>query len=414
MHKLQFNKNGKFRILQISDLQDTKATSVDTLEFLEAAIPALKPDLIVLTGDQLDVIGMWGKGEKAKANVRKALLGILAPIRASGIPFLVTFGNHDSQTGVSNAEQVQYYKECENCICFDSLNDGRPDPGTFNQVIMASDGKTPALNIYVIDSNSNAPAGGYDCVHQNQLDWYVGMSEALKTANGGKAIPSILFQHIPVWETYELLKEVPKKTEGACAAFRSRKGKYFIPDEDVVWYKGTFNECPSCPEEPCNEFETVLNQGDVFAMYFGHDHYNSFIGKYKGMDLGYCPGAGYNTYGLNPRGMRVFDFDENDVTNYETRVVRVDDFYKKPLYQPIKNFIYINAPESVDAAVPFIIKALAIIAAVVLALVLLGKVAPLADGIIIGAAALCGAGYALFSLLRNNKRRKEILSKYKM
>lgn len=412
MQQLQFNKNGKFRILQISDLQDTKATSVDSLEFLEAAIPALKPDLIVLTGDQLDVVGLWGKGEKAKENVRKALLGILAPIRASGIPFLITFGNHDGQTGVSNAEQVQYYKECENCICFDDLDDGRPDPGTFNQVIMASDGVTPALNIYVIDSNSNAPEGGYDCVHQDQLDWYVNMSNALKTANGGKAIPSVLFQHIPVWEMYELLKEVPKKTEGSKAAFRSRKGKYFALNEDVVWYTGTFNECPACPENPCNEFETVLNQGDVFAMYFGHDHYNSFVGKYKGIDLGYCPGAGYNSYGLNPRGMRVFDFDENDVANYETSVVRVDDFYKKPLYQPVKNFIYINAPESVDAAVPFICKALAAIAVLVVLLILLGKVSSVAVGIILGVAALCAAGYGLFSLLRNNKRRKEILSKY--
>lgn len=414
MNKLQFNKDGKFRILQISDLQDTKATSVDSLDFLEAAIPALKPDLIVLTGDQLDVVGLWGKGEKLKENVRKAILGILAPIRASGIPFLVTFGNHDGQTGVSNEEQVEYYKECENCICFDDLNDGRPDPGTFNQVIMASDGKTPALNIYVIDSNGNAPEGGYDCVHQDQLDWYVTMSNALKQANGGKKIPSILFQHIPVWETYELLKEVPKKTPGARAAFRSRKGKYFITDDDFVWYKGTFKECPSCPENPCNEFDTVLSQGDVFAMYFGHDHYNSFVGKYKGIDLGYCPGAGYNSYGLNPRGMRVFDFDENDVENYETRVVRVDDFYKKPLYQPVKNFIYINAPESVDAAIPFIFKSLAAIAVVVVLLILLGKVAPAAVGIILGIAAVCGAGYALFSFLRNNKRRKEILSKYKM
>lgn len=81
----------------------------------------------------------------------------------------------------------------------------------------------------------------------------------------------------------------------------------------------------------------------------------------------------------------------------------------------IKNrFIYINAPESVDAAIPFIAKALAIIAVVVVLLILLGKLSPIAVGIILGAAAVCAAGYGLYSLLRNNKRRKEILSKYKM
>ncbi len=414
MRPLKFNENGKFRILQISDLQDTKATSVDTLEFLEAAIPALQPDLIVLTGDQLDVVGLWGKGEKCKANVRTALEGIMAPIRASGIPFLVTFGNHDCQTGVSNAEQAEIYKEMANCYCFDDLDDGRPDPGTFNQVIMSSDGKRPAMNIYMMDSNSANPKGngGYDQVHPDQIEWYVNMSNALKAANGGKHIPSILFQHIPVWEMYELLKEAPKGTEGACAAFRSRKGKYFVRNEDLVWYDGTFRECPSCPEEPCEQFEKVLEQGDVFAMFFGHDHYNSFIGKYKGIDLGYCPGAGYNTYGLNPRAMRVFDFDENDVTNYETSVVDVHDFYEKPLYQPVKNFVYINAPENVDAAIPFIIKALIGIVIVVVALILLGKAAPAAVGILLGLAAVGGLGYGAYSFIRNNKRRKEILGKY--
>ena len=105
---LKFNKNGKFRILQISDLQDTKETAVDTLHFLEAAIPAVKPDLIVLTGDQLDVVGYWGNDKNKNQNVRKAIRGIMAPIAESGIPFLVTFGNHDCQTGVSNAQQAEY------------------------------------------------------------------------------------------------------------------------------------------------------------------------------------------------------------------------------------------------------------------------------------------------------------------
>lgn len=415
MKTLKFNKNGKFRILQISDLQDTKATSVDTLHFLEAAIPEVKPDLIVLTGDQVDVVGRWGKGETAKARVRSAILDLLAPIRKSGIPFLVTFGNHDRQTGVSNDEQVAFYKEIENCICFDDLNDGRPDAGTFNQIIMSSDGTKPAMNIYVMDSNSSDPEGGtgYDQVHPDQIDWYKNKSDELKAQNGGKVIPSILFQHIPVWEIYDVLKEVPKGTKGALPAFRSRKGKYFVLDEKAVWYKGTYGESPSVPERPCEQFNAAVEKGDVFGMYFGHDHYNSFVGKLKGIDLGYCPGAGYNSYGLNPRGMRVFDFDENDVTKYETKVLRVDDFYKKPLYQPVKNFIYINAPASVDAAIPFIAKALVIIAVVVALFILLGKFSAPAVGIIWGIIALVAGGYGIVSLLRNNSERKRILSKYK-
>lgn len=415
MKTLKFNKNGKFRILQISDLQDTKATSVDTLHFLEAAIPAIKPDLIVLTGDQLDVVGLWGKGDKLKENVRNAIMGIMAPIKASGIPFLVTFGNHDCQTGMSNTDQAKIYAEIENCICFDDLNDGRPDTGTFNQIIMSSDGTKPAMNIYMVDSNSAHPTavGGYDNVHPEQIEWCRNKSEELRVLNGGKIIPSILFQHIPVWEMYEVLKEVPKGTKGALGAFRSRKGKFYTLNEEVCWQTGTFGEPPAVPEEECPQFDEAVKQGDIFAMYFGHDHYNSFVGKYKGIDLGYCPGAGYNTYGLNPRGMRVFDFDENDVANYETRVLRVTDFYKKSLYQPVKNFVYINAPSSLDAAIPFALKVLPILIIIIGGSVILHKFFPVGVNIFWAAVGVFAAGYGLSSLFRNNAERKKLLSKFK-
>lgn len=414
MKTLQFNKNGKFRILQISDVQDTKATSVDTLNFLEAAISETKPDLIVLTGDQLDVVGLWGKGENLKKNVRNAIMGIMAPIKASGIPFILTFGNHDCQTGMPNDEQAKIYAEIENCICFDDMNDGRPDAGTYNQLIMSSDGSKPAMNIYMVDSNSAHPTavGGYDMVHDNQVAWCKKKSLELKVLNGGKAIPSILFQHIPVWEIYDVLKEVPKGTKGALAAFRSRKGKYFTLDDEAVWQKGTYGEVPSVPEEANPQFDAVVEQGDVFAMYFGHDHYNSFVGRLKGIDLGYCPGAGYNTYGLNPRGMRVFDFDENDVTNYETKVLRVDDFYKKPLYEPVKNFVLINAPSSLDAAIPFTLKVLPMLIAVIAASIILNEFVPVAVTIFWIAVAVFAAGYGVFSLIRNSVERKKLLSKF--
>lgn len=411
---LKFNKNGKFRILQISDLQDTKETAVDTLHFLEAAIPAVKPDLIVLTGDQLDVVGYWGNDKNKNQNVRKAIRGIMAPIAESGIPFLVTFGNHDCQTGVSNAQQAEYYKEFKNCICFDDTDDGRPDAGTFNQVIMSSDGTKPALNIYVVDSNSANPEGGsgYDNVHPNQIQWCKDVCEELKDLNGGKKVPSILFQHIPVCEIYEVLKEVPKGTKDALPAFRGRKGKYFILNDEKVTYRGTYGETPSDPDINGGQFDAALEQGDIFAMYFGHDHYNSFIGKYKGIDLGYCPGAGYNTYGLNPRGMRVFDFDENDVTNYETKVIRVNDFYTPHLYQPVKNFVYINAPANVDAAIPFIAKAVAILAVIIALFVLLWHFSSVAGAAILIGIAAVSLICATVSFIRNKIERKKILSKY--
>ena len=68
--QIKFN-NGHLKVLQISDLQDNRFTCVDTLRFMEAAVKKIKPDLIVFTGDQLDVVDLWGKGERCRKNVEK-------------------------------------------------------------------------------------------------------------------------------------------------------------------------------------------------------------------------------------------------------------------------------------------------------------------------------------------------------
>ena len=55
--ELKFRPNGKFRIMQIADIQDTQITSKDTIELIEAALDKDKPDLVVFTGDQIKGYG---------------------------------------------------------------------------------------------------------------------------------------------------------------------------------------------------------------------------------------------------------------------------------------------------------------------------------------------------------------------
>ena len=123
--KIRF-RNGKLKVMQISDLQDTKNTSVDTLRFVDDAIEKVRPDFIILTGDQLDVVGAWGKGEKAEKNVETAIRRLFSVIEKHNIPYVLTFGNHDRETGVSNEKQAGIYATLKNCICFDNINDGDP------------------------------------------------------------------------------------------------------------------------------------------------------------------------------------------------------------------------------------------------------------------------------------------------
>ena len=48
---MRFTKNRKFKIMQITDIQEIPAVSPDTSALLEAAVEAEKPDLVIYTGD---------------------------------------------------------------------------------------------------------------------------------------------------------------------------------------------------------------------------------------------------------------------------------------------------------------------------------------------------------------------------
>ena len=52
---MKFNKNGKFKIMQITDIQEIYNVSPDTLKLLENAVEKEKPDLVIYTGDQIKV-----------------------------------------------------------------------------------------------------------------------------------------------------------------------------------------------------------------------------------------------------------------------------------------------------------------------------------------------------------------------
>ena len=400
-------KNGKFKILQISDLQDTKATDVDTLRFVDAALNQLKPDLIVFTGDQLDVAGFWYIGNNEN-NVRRAIKSLFSSVERSGIPFLLTFGNHDRQVGIPNEGQAKIYSEFSNCVCFDDVFDGRPDCGTFNLPIYSSDGSHAAMNVYLFDTHSNVGPGKYTPINDRQLDWYKQTAETLAAENGGK-VPSIVFQHIPPNAIYELLCEVPKGSKNAHPAFGERKGKYYILG-DKITHHGDYGETPSVTDVDGKEFRAFQEQGDVFAIYCGHDHYNSFIGRVDDIDIGCCAGAGYSTYGLRERQMRLFEFDENCVENYKTEIIKYSDVCTNRLAKPVKNLVYSNAPSCPSATPKYILKALSYISSIVFTLaVLYILISPTLVNVFLATVTTASVIYVAFSLLYSVIIRNKLL-----
>lgn len=368
---LRFKQDGTFKIMHITDTQEILDVNPDTLKLLHTALEKERPDLVVFTGDQIKGYGVTFRKD-TQSRVRQTIDRLLEPVVSRGIPFAVTFGNHDDQAGVSKEEQWQHYKTYPLCVGEDASEaDGC---GTFALPILASTNDRIAFNVYMIDSHGDQKGGGYQPVDPSQLEWYRKTRDALCTKNGGAYVPSMVFQHIPCHEYYSVLKQVDKRTKGAVRAFRTHKNEYYLLDEAKCQPGGMFKEPPSIPDTNTGEFAAMKEKGDIIAIYAGHDHNNSFVGKLDGIDLGYTQGCGFNVYGPGPeRGVRVIVLNEAEPARYSTHTLTFRELFGTKVAKPLKEFMYVHSPTTVDMAIPMIIKALLILTASIAVIVILAK-----------------------------------------
>ena len=321
--KLQFNDDGNFRIMQIADIQDGFFLTPAVPEFIKDAVAMTNPDLIVLTGDNISG-GSSGIGVSAidKPVTKIAINNFMSVFEEIGIPVAVVFGNHDSENALSKEEQMEMYMSYDCCVAVDE-GDALYGCGTYNLPVYSStDANKIAYNLWMVDSNTyDEENGGYDHVHEDQIKWYKDTSDALKAQNGGKPVPSMMFQHIIVPEIYDIIEEVPAGTPNAYES----DGKYYT-FKDGYLIDGALCEAPCPPSRNAGQFNAVVEQGDVVAMFFGHDHKNSFRVNYKGVDLLTTSGISFGSYGNEERGVRIIDIKEG-TTEYETETLYYLDVY---------------------------------------------------------------------------------------
>lgn len=322
--RLQFNKDGTFKIMNISDIQDGANLMSITENFMKAAIEAETPDLIILTGDNIS------GNTIAEAKTEKAIRAVMDVLDPYGIPVAIVFGNHDEESGMNKEEQMAIYNQYSSSISYD---DGEAlwGCGTYNIPIYSStDSSKVIFNCWLFDSGNRDDNGDYDHVKQDQIDWYKEKSAEFKAANGGEVVPSIAFQHIIVPEIFDALKEVESSEDGAVAKY----GKYYVLPDTAA--QGSVIGEPPCPSGTNGgEFEAFVECGDVLAVVSGHDHTNSFVVPYKGINIINTPTCGFRSYGSNEsRGIRTFVINESDPTAYKTKIITYtelfeDDFFAK-------------------------------------------------------------------------------------
>ncbi len=314
---LQFGSDGKFTVLQFADTQDDAVPRRAMLMLMEAAIAEVKPDLIVLTGDNTGVTD-------TKLASKLAIQAMLKPIVKSGIPFTMVFGNHDAEHVIKEF-QLDVYQQYTSCLAVDAVP-ALTGCATHNLEIKSHDGTHTAFNLWMMDSNMYDEVNdSYDYVHTDQLNWYKDTEAQLKQANGGITVPSIVFQHICVPEIYEVLKDAPA---GYTQLTEMYNGVPKLKEVNPAMGSGVVGEWPCPPFINGGEFNTFVETGDVVGIVTGHDHVNSFVAAYRGIDFIQTQGIGFQTYGSELRGYRVITLNESNAENpYDTYTKTFFDTY---------------------------------------------------------------------------------------
>lgn len=364
--RLQFHYSGKFRVLQIADIQDGPKVSKDTIALIEASLDATRPDLVIFSGNQIagydpafadsfrkrrwcDEPIAESALNHTRALVRKAIGQFTSPLASRGIPWAVTYGNHDFQCGLSNAELDGIYREFPGCINppSDALakqtvymchKDGSPAatngeetdapisastiPGTFALPVMDVDCTRNVLVLVLVNSGDYAHGGGFGTPSPETLAFLKALPEHI----GAK---SMVFQHMPLPEYYQVLKPVAANAAFAMQGYRKHADTYYVLDEDRTQAGGYLGEGISCPDES-DEFE-ALREG-YFGVVAGHDHRNGFVGEHEGLLLIATPTCGFNTYGPAPakRATRLIEFDIRHPYEPRTQLLEFGELVGKP------------------------------------------------------------------------------------
>ena len=318
---LQFGADGNFQILVLADVQDNNPVNEDTLQYIREALDTVKPDLVIFNGDNITI------DDKA------AYDQLMQPLVERGQKFTFVFGNHDVEDRSFTHEDIlEIYQSYEGCLAYDA------DPSlhgcaTHNLPILSSDGTKVAFNLWMFDSGDylknedgswyydEFDSRVYDCVRKDQIEWYKNESKKLEAENGGK-VPSIAFQHIITEEgVAAILPQIPSFLGLIGRSFTNGNAYSFVPVFTRI--KDGFILEPPCPSvDNDGQWDAFVERGDVLGCVFGHDHVNSFIAEYNGVDAMMTPGITSESYSNDMlRGGRIITIDEDDPWNYETEIL---------------------------------------------------------------------------------------------
>ncbi len=299
--RLRCRADGTFKILQITDLHYRPTPDVHGIALTERLIETERPDLVIVTGDCLS-----GRHCESAQEVRTAIGHVASAMEKHGVFWAITFGNHDQEhfpkTGLDKDAVLALYAAHPHNVNGGYVR-GLTGGGNKYLLIWNAAGTKPVYCVWLLDSNEYVSEGKttyYDWIHADQIHWYYRTSIELEKEYGGK-IPGLMFFHIPLREFNEMVNQAK-----------------------II---GMRHE-PEAPS-PINSglFAAVLERRDVRGIYCGHDHSNNYVGRWRGVELGFAGSVGHQAYpNVSPddpatgkiRGGRVFRITDGSPAAHKT------------------------------------------------------------------------------------------------
>lgn len=311
---LRFREDGTFRVLMMSDLQESARYDARSLRSVEVLLEEGRPDLVILGGDNC-----YGPEIGSEEDLRAFLDIFTAPMEERGIPWAHVFGNHDHDAPVSAQRQQEIYESYSMCIS-EHTDDSVHGKSNF-MLPVYNDRDEIALAVWGLDTNHhvseldrligssmekaaglpNCPVGygEWGMVYFDQLQWYWNTSCELEKKAGGK-VPGLMCMHI-----------APYEYRTACA------------NPDICVREGHYDEPLGGTPFNTGLFSVLLQRGDIRAICCGHTHMNDFDAEYCGIRLLWDACAGYRCYGVDERrGGRMFVYRQEDPCAVTTKMIR--------------------------------------------------------------------------------------------
>lgn len=232
-------------ILQLTDIQTRNliecGIAYPTVKYL---VDKSQPDMIVLTGDNI-----------ADGSTMAVLSAMIELFDSFKIPWALVFGNHDLESALTMEEICATLEESEYCIFKTGKLDNRYGNYYYNIELQ---GETVRSLIFM-DSERK----GFT---DEQVQWYKDTVGAI-TESEGRALPSLVFFHIPIKETVDA-------------------NKLYADNPGIG--SGEAREEPSTQNDN-GFFEAIKELGLTDGMFYGHDHINNSIVEYE--DVLFCYGT---------------------------------------------------------------------------------------------------------------------------